>query len=259
MNKVLLLKQTAVFALAFVASALAQARPDVALKDSLLVPKNFENYNEFQIDKWGPVTYQGEGRCDILNLYQKSVSANLGYSTIVDYRAKEVKVKDKFSCVAWGLGVSFKVVEDSDSNSTNYGLSNNQRTVFSARGKDAVKKFFQSDSAFLEIDTITPISYKVESTCNVVDFLVYGANEENGFHGIIDIKANETKVDRKDFCTFWGLAVKYKQRDVVENIITKKRVVEIIKLPTPKPDTVYVPKEKPSTGGTCCFTCSCGR
>ena len=62
--------------------------------DSLSTPKNFENYNEFQINKWGPVTYSGEGKCDVLDLYQRSVSQGLGYSTIVDYHYKQIKNED---------------------------------------------------------------------------------------------------------------------------------------------------------------------
>lgn len=127
------------------ATAFAQSAPVEQARDSLPVPKNLENYNEFQVVKWGPVTYKGEGRCDILDLYQKNVADGLGYSTVVDYHSKEIKLKDKYSCESWGLGLAFSVVPDSNVNSENYGLRNNRATLFSARGKDQIKKLFAGD------------------------------------------------------------------------------------------------------------------
>ena len=244
-----------------VAPALAQAKFSEQVYNSLDVPKDFENYNEFQIEKWGPVTYNGEGKCDILDLYQKSVIQGLGYSTIVDFHYKQTKNNNLYSCESWGLGLSFKVVPDSNKNSENYALPSNKRIKFSALTKDPIKKLFESDSAFLELKSITPVTYQTLGKCHKVDFLFNMANEQSGFHGIIDMKANESITGSDTVCTFWGLAVKYKHRDVIEKVTTKKRIVEIIKIPPPKPDTVFVPAPtqapaKPATKN-CCTICCC--
>lgn len=249
----------AFLALAWTSSVFAQSAPIEQPKDSLPVPKNLENFNEFQVVKWGPVTYKGEGKCDILDLYQKNVTDGLGYSTVVDYHSKETKQRGKYTCESWGLGLAFSVVPDSNVNSENYGLRNNRATSFSARGKDPVKKFYAGDSTFLELESITPVTYRTEGHCYAVDFLVNMANETSGYHGIIDMKAGEFKDGDKDSCVFWGLAVKYKHRDVVEKVVTKKRIVEIIKVPAPKPDTIIVPvpvAKQPTSRG-CCMACCC--
>jgi len=251
-------KQTTILTLALAISAFAQAKPNEQFSDSLSTPKNFENYNEFQINKWGPVTYSGEGKCDVLDLYQRSVSQGLGYSTIVDYHYKQIKNEDSYSCESWGLGLSFKVVPDSNKYSENYELPGNKRTPFSARGKDAIKKLFNSDSAFLEVESITPVTYLADGECHKVDFLFNAANEQSGFHGIIDIKSDESVIEGKNICTFWGLAVKYKLRDVIEKVTVKKRITEIVKVPPLKPDTVFVPKPAPAPAAKkCCLTCCC--
>lgn len=83
--------------------------------------------------------------------------------------------------------LAFSVVPDSNVNSENYGLRNNRATSFSARGKDPVKKFYAGDSTFLELESITPVTYRTEGHCYAVDFLVNMANETSGYHGIIDI------------------------------------------------------------------------
>ena len=249
-------KRTIILALALATSAIAQGKPYEILSDSLHTPKNFENYNNFQIDKWGPVTYSGEGKCDILDLYQSSVAQGLGYSTVVDYKYKQTKYYDKFTCESWGLGLSFKVIPDSNANSKDYNLPPNRPSAFSARSQDAIKKLFQSDSAFLEVESITPATYQASGECHEIDFLYNIANEHSGFHGIIDIKSDESIIAGKITCTYWGLAVKYKRRDVIEKEITKKRIVEVIKTPPPKPDTVLVPvPAEPQK--TCCTTCCC--
>ena len=116
-------KQTIIIALAMVSSTFAQVKPIEQLSDSLNVPKNFENYNGFQIESWGPVTYKGEGKCDVLDLYQSNVTQGLGYSTIVDYHYKQVKHLEKYTCESWGLGLSFKVIPDTNAYSRKYNLS----------------------------------------------------------------------------------------------------------------------------------------
>ena len=254
MNKYL--NRIAFFAIALAVSVFAQEKPGVKVSDSLSIPKNVENYNNFQIEKWGPVTYSGDGKCDILNLYHKSVALGLGYSTIVDYHYKEVKFGNKFSCESWGLGIAFKVAPDTSRYSADYQLPPNRATAFSARTQDAVKKLFDSDSAFLEVESIMPVSFQTVGKCRVVDFLFSKANEQSGYHGIVDIKFDESLIQGQLVCTFWGLAVKYRFRSVIEKEVVKKRVIEVIKVPQPKPDTVYVPKpaEKP-TG--CCITINC--
>ena len=250
-------KQTIIFALALATSVLAQGKSLEKFSDSLNVPKNFENFNSFQIDSWGPVTYSGDGKCDILDLYQSSVSQRLGYSTIVDYHYKQVKNIDKYTCESWGLGLSFKVTPDSIAYSRKYNLSPNRSTAFSAKSEDAIKKLFNSDSAFLEVESIKPVSFQDSGKCHTVDLLYNMANEQSGFHGIIDIKSDEAMLDGKLICTFWGLGVKYKRRDVIEKEIIKKRVVEVIKTPPPKPDTVFVPKTVEQPTKKCCITCCC--
>lgn len=249
-------KQTIIIALAMVSSTFAQVKPIEQLSDSLNVPKNFENYNGFQIESWGPVTYKGEGKCDVLDLYQSNVTQGLGYSTIVDYHYKQVKHLEKYTCESWGLGLSFKVIPDTNAYSRKYNLSPNKPTAFSARREDAIKKLFSSDSAFLEVESIKPVSFQDSGNCHTVDFLYNMANEQSGFHGIIDIKSDEAMLDGKLICTFWGLGVKYKRRDVIEKEIVKKRVVEVVKTPPPKPDTVYVPKPAEPTK-KCCIPCCC--
>lgn len=249
-------KQSIILALALALSVFAQGIPTEQISDSLPTPKSFENYNHFQIDTWGPVTYSGEGKCDILDLYQKNVSEGLGYSTIVDYHYKQTKYYNKYTCESWGLGLSFKVVPDSFAYSRNYRLEPNKPSAFSAKRQDAIKKLFSSDSAFLEVESITPTSYQTSGECHEVDFLFNNANEQSGFHGIIDIKSDEAIIGGKITCTFWGLAVKYKRRDVIEKEITKKRIIEEIKVPPPKPDTVFVPKSA-EPAKKCCTTCCC--
>lgn len=238
-------------------SAFAQAKPNELFSDSLNTPKNFEDYNEFQIVKWGPVTFSGEGMCDVLDLYQRSVSQGLGYSTIVDYHYKQTKTDDAYTCESWGLGLAFKVIPDSSKFSENYVLPPNKRTAFSAQSENAIKKLFSSDSAFLEVESISPVTYQAAGECHKVDFLFNAANEQSGFHGIIDIKYDESLIDGKNICTFWGLAVKYKRRDVIEKVTTKKRVIEIVKIPSPKPDTVFVPTPAKTETKNCCLTCCC--
>lgn len=260
MNMKIPFKQISMLALAVAVSAFAQARPAEQVFDSLGVTKTMENYNEFQIEKWGPVTYKGEGKCDILDLYQKSVSQGMGYSTVVDYYSKETKTNGVYSCESWGLGLSFKVLPDQNPESENYGLTNEgRRSAFAARTKSAVKKFFEGDSAYLEVESVTPVSFQTEGKCHVVDFLYNRINEESGFHGLIDVKANDVRIDDKDICTFWGLAVKYKRRAVVEKVTVKRRVVDVVRVPLPKPDTVYIPKptNKPASPKGCCFVCNC--
>ena len=254
MNKYL--NRIAFFAIALAVSVFAQEKPGVKVSDSLSMPKNVENYNNFQIEKWGPVTYSGDGKCDILNLYHKSVALGLGYSTIVDYHYKQTKKNDAYSCESWGLGLSFKVNPDTSKNSENYALPPNKSTPFSAQNSHAIKKLFNSDSAFLEVESIKPVSFQDSGNCHTVDFLYNMANEQSGFHGIIDIKSDEAMLDGKLICTFWGLGVKYKRRDVIEKEIVKKRVVEVVKTPPPKPDTVYVPKPAEPTK-KCCIPCCC--
>ena len=251
------LKQISLVALILAASAFAEAKPTEQFSDSLKIPKNIENYNEFQIDKWGPVTYSGEGKCDILDLYQSNVSQGLGYSTIVDYHYKQTKTDTAFICESWGLGLSFKVTPDTSKYSEVFGLPSNKSTPFSARSNYAIKKLFNSDSAFLEVESITPATYQIEGDCHKVDFLLNIANEQSGYHGIIDIKYDASLIEGKNVCTFWGLAVKYKHREVIEKTVTKKRVIEVIKIPPPKPDTVFVPTPAKSTAKPCCITCCC--
>lgn len=247
--------QTYVVILVLALSAYAQTKAKFKVSDSLAVPKNFENYNEFQIEKWGPVTYSGTGKCDILDLYQRSVELGLGYSTVVDYHYKQTKVKDTYSCESWGLGLSFKVVVDSNKYSEVYALEGNIQTPFSSQKIDPVKKFFESEAAFLEVKSITPITFQTVGDCHKVDFLFNKANETSGFHGIIDIKSDESMVEGESVCTFWGLGVEYKRREIVEKVVTKKRVVEIIKTP-PVRDTVFVPQPvKPAEN--CCLPCCC--
>lgn len=250
------MKRMAAFIFALSVAVQAQGERTV---DSLSIPKNFENFNEFQIDRWGPVSYAGEGKCDILDLYQKNVAERLGYSTVVDYRSKQIKSNGKYFCVSWGLGLSFRVVADSNEFSENFGLAGNDRSAFSARSKNVIKKAFASDTSFFEVESITPVSYRTEGKCYVVDFLFNRANEASGFHGIIDMKASVSVVGGREVCTFWGLGVRYKRRDVVERVITKKRVIELIKVPPPKPDTVFVPVKKPAekAPSRCCLICSC--
>lgn len=251
------LKQISLLALALAASAFAEAKPTEQFSDSLKVPKNLENYNEFQIDKWGPVTYSGEGKCDVLDLYQSAVAQGLGYSTIVDYHYKQTKTDTAFVCESWGLGLSFKVTQDTSKYSEVFGLPANKSTPFSAQRTHAIRKLFNSDSAFLEVESITPVTFKNEGSCHKVDFLFNIANELSGFHGIVDIKADESLIDGKNTCTFWGLAVKYKHREVIEKVTVKKRVVEIVKIPPPKPDTVFVPTPAKPSAKPCCITCCC--
>ena len=248
------LKQISLVALALAASAFAEAKPTEQFSDSLKVPKAVENYNEFKIDKWGPVTYSGEGKCDILDLYHSSISQGLGYSTIVDYHYKQTKKNDAYSCESWGLGLSFKVNPDTSKNSENYALPPNKSTPFSAQNSHAIKKLFNSDSAFLEVESITPVTFPTEGDCHKVDFLLNIANEQTGYHGIIDMKYDPSLIDGKNVCTFWGLAVKYKHREVIEKTVTKRRTIEIIKVPLPKPDTVLVPAPAQNC---CCVTCCC--
>lgn len=248
-------KQITILALALAVSAFAQAKPSEQYSDSLNTSKNFENYNEFQVEKWGPVTYSGEGKCDILDLYQRSVGQGLSYSTIVDYYYKQTKFEDKYTCESWGLGLSFKAVQDSNKYSENYGLPANKHTPFSARSQNAIRKLFNSDSAFLEVESITPVTFQKEGECHKVDFLFNIAHEQSGFHGIIDIKYDESLIEGKNICTFWGLAVKYKRRDIIEKVTVQKRVTEIVKVPPLKPDTVFVPTPAPAK--KCCLTCCC--
>ncbi|MDD7498986.1 hypothetical protein [Fibrobacter sp.] len=243
--------------LALVSSGFAQANLAGHQLDIPNVPKNFENFDNFQINSWGPVTYSGDGKCDILDLYQSSVTQNLGYSTIVDYHFKQIKYPDKYTCESWGLGLSFKVIPDSNIYSRKYNLSPNSPTAFSAKREDAIKKLFFSDSAFLEVESLKPVSFQDSGKCHTVDFLYNMANEQSGFHGIIDIKSDEAMLDGKLTCTFWGLGVKYKHRDIIEKEIVKKRVVEVIKAPLPKPDTVFVPKLVEEPSKKCCITCCC--
>ncbi len=251
------IKHTIVFTLALALAAFA--RPTEKLSDSLSTPKNLENYNEFQVEKWGPVTYSGAGKCDILDLYQKSVLQGLGYSTVVDYHYKQIKDDDKYTCESWGLGLGFKVVQDTNKYSENYQLPANTLTQFSAQTQDAVKKYFSSDSAFLEVERIVPVTHQAPGKCYEVDFLFSKADEQSGFHGIVDIKFDESMIGGEPVCTFWGLAVKYKKRSVIEKVVTKKRVIEVIKVPKPKPDTIRVPVPSPSAPqkNNCCMICSC--
>lgn len=244
-------------ALSLAVSAFAQVNSDNKFSESLDVPKNIENYNEFQIEKWGPVTYRGEGKCDILDLYQKNVKEGLGYSTIVDYHSKQAELNGKFSCVSWGLGLTFKVEQDTSVNSEDYELTGNLRNSFSARGKNAVKKFFVSDSTYLELESVSPVSLRLKGKCYAADFLATAINESSGYHGIVDLKANEIREFGEEICTFWGLAARYKRREVVEKVVTEKRIIEVIKLPPPKPDTVYVPEKTKEKG--CCIICNCDR
>ena len=252
-------KQISIFVLALAMSAFAQANFSEQVSDSLEIPKDFENYDEFQIEKWGPVTYSGDGKCDVLDLYQKNVVQGLGYSTIVDVHYKQTKTSDSYTCESWGLGLSFKVILDTNKYSDVYALSPDKRTKFSALAKDPIKKLFDSDSAFLEVKSVSPVTYQTLGKCHKVDFLIKMANEQSGFHGIIDMKAHESVTGSDTVCTFWGLGVKYKHRDVVEKVVTKRRVVEVIKIPPPKPDTVLVPTPVPARPATknCCITCCC--
>ena len=153
--------------------------------------------------------------------------------------------------------MSFKVIPDSNIYSRKYNLSPNSPTAFSAKREDAIKKLFFSDSAFLEVESLKPVSFQDSGKCHTVDFLYNMANEQSGFHGIIDIKSDEAMLDGKLTCTFWGLGVKYKHRDIIEKEIVKKRVVEVIKAPLPKPDTVFVPKLVEEPSKKCCITCCC--
>lgn len=257
-------KQITLLVLALSAFVFAQTRLIEQVSDSLDIPKVFENYNNFQVEKWGPITYSGDGKCDILDLYQKNVLQGLGYSTIVDVHYKQTKNDSLYTCESWGLGLSFKVTPDTNKYSENFALSPNTRTNFSAQSKDQIRKLFESDSAFFEIKSVTPVSYQTLGKCHKVDFLFNMANEQSGFHGIIDMKATEAVTGTDTVCAFWGLAVKYKLREVVEKVITKKRIIEVVKVPPPKPDTVFVPTPvstpvpaKPATGNNCMHCCCC--
>ena len=252
-------RQLTVLAISLAGSVFAQGNPDVQFHDSLSTPKNIENYNNFQVDKWGPVTYSGDEKCDIVDLYQRSVAQGLSYSTIVDYHFKQTKEIDKYTCKSWGLGISFKVLPDSSKYSQDHGLEPNAPKAFSAQSLDAVKKLFSSDSAFLEVESIKPVSFQTTGECHIIDFLYNTVNEQSGFHGIVDIKFDESLVEGENTCTFWGLAVKYKRRNVIEKTVTKKRVIEVIEIPPPPPDTVLVPvpAEPEPQKNNCCFACCC--
>lgn len=260
------IERITILALALAVSAIAQSKRDTFFSDSLNIPRNLENFNIFQVDKWGPVTYSGEGKCDILDLYQRNVEQGLGYSTVVDYHYKQTKNGSSYTCISWGLGLSFKVVPDTSKYSQDHELPPNIPTAFSAKSQDEIAKLFESDSAFLEIESIKPVTYQAPGECHTIDFLFNMANEKSGFHGIVDIKHNElfSLTDGEKNCTFWGLAVKYKRRNVIEKVVTKKRIVEVIEIPPPKPDTVFVPvptpvfpdlvPAEPKSSG-CCVSC----
>ena len=256
------LKQITLFAIALATSAFAQGKAIEHQADSLVSPKTFENFNKFQIEKWGPITYSGAGKCDILDLYQKNVARGQGYSTVVDYHYKQTKHNYDYTCEAWGLGLAFKVTPDTNIYSQNLMLPDNRSSAFSARSQDIIRKLFHSDSAFLEVESIMPVTYQSIGECHTIDFLFNIANEQSNFHGIIDIKYDESIIAGERVCTFWGLGVRYKRRDVIEKEIVKKRIVEVIKAPPPKPDTIFVPIPSPTAPipapkKTCCNTCCC--
>lgn len=250
--------------LALAVFAIAQVAPTKHTPDSLNVIKELKNYNDVQLDKWGPITYSGVGKCDILDLYQKNTSQNLGFSTIVDYHYKQTKINKKYHCKSWGLGLSFKINSNSQSHSIEDKedeISHNipsKEEKFSATQIDAIQKSFTSKAAYLGVESITPITFKLKDDCNVVDFLFEKANEKSGFHGIIDIKYAESEENYETVCSFWGLAVKYKQRTVVEKNVVKKRPPQKIAPPVLNitPEIKSAPAKKTKNNCGCCCCCN---
>ena len=254
------LKQILLFTLALAVSSFAQETARVKVSDSLGITKKFENLNLFQLDKWGPVTYEGKGKCDILDLYHESASQNLGYAAIVDYHYKQTKKNGKYSCKSWGLGLAYKVIPDVDKYSKDYDLGPGKKTKFSAQRIDQINKAFSLDSSFLEIESITPVTYKTTGKCYTYDFLSKVAHEKSGYHGIIDIKYHESTYGDDEKCTFWGLAVKYKRRSVVEKVVEKRSEPKVEAPSESDPLLVPIPiprQNKPASTKNCCMPCCC--